>query len=84
MSKTSLAVDQEDRRRIRIAAARRNRTIQDMTHEIITAGLQQLAPEVFEPEYNAASNVTPAQFMELYRGEEATLSRPLLRRTRRG
>lgn len=84
MAKTSLAVDQEDWRRIRIAAAHRNLTVQDMTHAVIMTGLQQLAPEVFEPEYNATSNITPAQFMELYRGEEATLSRPLLRRTRRG
>jgi hypothetical protein len=32
---------------------------------------------------NAASNITPEQFQELYRGEATTLVRPILPRRRR-
>jgi hypothetical protein len=84
MSKTSLAVDQDDRRLIRIAASLRNMQVQEMTHAIIMAGLKEVAPEVLEEiEANATSDITPEQFKERYRGEEATLSRRVLRRARR-
>lgn len=82
MKRSTLSIRQEDRHLIRQAAARRNTTIQNITHQIIRAGLKEVAPEVLEVGYNAHSDITPEQFQALYRSEKAALSKPVLRRAR--
>ena len=78
----TLVVQPEAHEWVQLAAIAHRTNLQEMTHRLLLAGIERLAPEVLETPHNARSNITPQQFQEAYRGEEEAISEPSLRRTR--